>query len=142
MFDKRKNELKEQNVCWEQLLSNFRIAFSQLLSAFELNQVRPLSDLEQLGLFHEFEVTYDLAVGLLKSYLEYQGYCNFSSSSDVIRQAFSVNLISAGKHWMKMVENRESFTYDKVYDSVGKITKMYIKLFHGLLTRMTKLSEG
>ncbi|HEY9766122.1 MAG TPA: nucleotidyltransferase substrate binding protein [Chroococcales cyanobacterium] len=127
-------------------MANFRQAFSQLASACELSQERPLSDLEKQGLIQAFEFTHELAWCVMKDYFEYQGNSSITGSRDATRQAFSVGLISDGEGWMEMIKSRNqtSHTYNRgtANEIAEKITSQYCRLFRAFLEKMTSLAKA
>ena len=51
----------DQDIRWQQRLSNYTLALQRLTDAVELNQQRNLTPLEQQGLIQAFEFTHELA---------------------------------------------------------------------------------
>ncbi len=105
----------DQDVRWQQRLSNLKRAMLSLDEAVALNESRGLSKLERQGLIQGFEFTHELAWNCLKDYLKYQGEQNINGSRDATRKAFSIGLIEAGEVWMDMIRSRNlsSHTYNE-----------------------------
>lgn len=67
------------------------------------------------GVLHRFEFTFELAWKTMKDYLEYQGVLSGTGSPrEVIKEAFSHNLIEDGEAWIKMMLARNSLSH--LYD--------------------------
>ena len=62
---------------WKQRFQNFELALPLLREAVALSHQRPLSNLEQQGLFQAFEFTHELAWNVMKDFLAYQGSPDF-----------------------------------------------------------------
>jgi len=86
------------------------------------------SPLEASGLVKVFEFTFELAWKTLKDYLEMSGV-DTETPREVIKQAFSSQIIEDGHTWMLMLEKRNelSHTYDEVEakKSVKTIKQQY-----------------
>lgn len=83
----------EKDIRWIQRLANYETALSQLLSAVELAQTRPLTELEKQGLIQAFEFTHELAWNVMRDYFLYQGNTSITGSRDAIRESFSRGLV-------------------------------------------------
>ncbi|WP_444816315.1 nucleotidyltransferase substrate binding protein [Stutzerimonas frequens] len=103
------------DVRWQQRLSNFRRALTQLDEAIQLMQQRELSRLEKQGVIQAFEYSYELGWNSLKDFLVWQGIEGIVGSRDTIREGFSKGLIEDGHGWMQMLtdRNRTSHTYNE-----------------------------
>jgi len=114
-----------KDIRWKQRFQNFKKALSNLTSAFELAQVRELSDLEMQGMIQGFEFTFELAWNVMKDYLEEQGITGIIGSKNAIRQAFNIGLIKDGDLWMDMINDRNLASHlyeeemaDDLYDAI------------------------
>ena len=103
------------DVRWQQRFDNFRRALQQLALAIQLQEQRPLSDLEKQGLIQAFEFTHELAWNVLKDYLEMEGIQGLVGSRSTAREAFKRGLVRDGEVWMDMIEKRNlsSHTYNQ-----------------------------
>jgi nucleotidyltransferase substrate binding protein (TIGR01987 family) len=131
----------DQDIRWKQRFSNYNKAVSQLQKFIDKGE---LNELEEQGLVHAFEYTYELAWNVMKDYFTYtQAEQNIFGSRDAIRLAYNRGLISDGKVWMDMIESRikSSHTYDEkvVKEITGKITAQYFSLFISLQKKMEGL---
>ena len=99
----------------KQRFQNFDRAFLLLRSALEERGLEQMSDLEKEGLIQRFEYSYELAWKTMKDYLEEHGTnINLVTPRNVIKEAFSVNIITDGKVWVNLLlyRNLLSHTYD------------------------------
>lgn len=105
------DELK--NIRWKQRFENFNKAYT-LLGKY--SSKKNLSELEQAGIIQFFEMTFELALKVLKDYLEADGYM-VKSPRETIKQAFQNELINDGHIWMEAlsVRNLTTHTYDEIY---------------------------
>lgn len=130
---------------WQQRLSNYQKALTQLADAIQLANSRPLTELEKQGLIQAFEFTHELAWNVMKDYFLFQGNPDITGSRDAIREAFNKGLIQDGEHWMEMIKsrNQSSHTYNQnvANDIILKITRNYGKLFEAFLQKMNQLQH-
>ena len=103
------------DIRWKQRLQNYTKALKTLTEAVNLNQQRPLSQLEKQGLIQGFEFTHELGWKMLKDYLENKGISGLIGSKDATRMAFQNGLITDGQAWMDMIKSRNltSHTYNQ-----------------------------
>lgn len=131
------------DIRWQQRLSNYLRALSQLQEAVQLRAQRPLSRLEQQGLIKAFEFTQELGWNLMKDYFEYQGNPNITGSRDAIREAFKRGLIHDGDGWMATIRSRNlsAHTYDEARANhlTQIIAERYLALFQAFAERMQAL---
>ncbi len=135
-----------QNIRWTQRLSNFTKALTQLESAVNLANQRPLSELEKQGMIQYFKYTHELSVNVLSDYLKDQGTQQLYGPKNTIRAAFAVGLIQNGEMWMEMIRDRNhsSHTYDLEIANaiVGRIINSYIHAFKELQKTCNDLGHG
>ncbi|MEI8210245.1 MAG: nucleotidyltransferase substrate binding protein [Methylococcales bacterium] len=135
-----------EDIRWKQRFFNYKRALLQLNNAVELNQQRPLSNLEKQGLIQSFEYCHELAWNVLKDFFEYQGKTSMMGSRDATREAFNRDLLSNGEAWMQMItsRNQTSHTYDEaIADAIAKkIITIYQPLFVELQHKMQMLYDA
>ena len=135
-----------EDIRWKQRFFNYKRALLQLNNAVELNQQRPLSNLEKQGLIQSFEYCHELAWNVLKDFFEYQGKTSMMVSRDATREAFNRDLLSNGEAWMQMItsRNQTSHTYDEaIADAIAKkIITIYQPLFVELQHKMQMLYDA
>ena len=134
--------MSDPDIRWRQRFANYQKALQQLQSAVDLSNQRSLSPLEKQGVIQAFEFTHELAWNLLKDFLQDQGDPNIKGSKDATREAFKVELIQDGEHWMAMIQSRNvsSHTYDErtAEQLVNAIIHDYYPLFVALKMEMEK----
>jgi len=96
-----------KDIRWKQRFENFSKAFQRLDEAAAMNS---LSQLEKEGMIQRFEYTFELAWKTLKDYLESRGIIE-KFPRDIIKTAFSNELIEAGNCWMKMLDSRNKLSH-------------------------------
>jgi nucleotidyltransferase substrate binding protein (TIGR01987 family) len=137
----------EQDIRWEQRLSNFNKALHKLTQAVEYikddsDHDEPLeySDMDGVldeiikeGLIQRFEYTHELAWNVMRDYAKFQGITNVGGSRDATREAFQLQLISDGNVWMEMIgsRNQTSHTYNEktANDIYSRILNDYYPAF-------------
>lgn len=138
--------MSNDDIRWQQRLTNYRRALAQLQKAVDLSQTRELSELEQQGLIQAFEYTHELAWKVMKDYFVYQGNTSITGSRDAVREAFAVQLIADGQGWMDMIKsrNQSSHTYNsETAEAVVKdIVERYAALFESFAKHMETLARG
>lgn len=134
------------DIRWLQRLQSFRNALARLTEAVELQQQRPLSNLEKQGFVKAFEFTHEQAWNLIKDYFTYQGNTQITGSRDATREAFKNNLIIDGDVWMEMIQTRNKAVHvydeDIMNDVIEKTSDHYYPLFVTFQSVMQKLSEN
>ena len=133
-----------KDIRWKQRFQNFDRAFLLLRSALEERGLEQMSDLEKEGLIQRFEYSYELAWKTMKDYLEEQGtIINPVTPRNVIKEAFSAQIIADGQVWVDMMLHRNllAHTYDfskfkEVLDAVvGRYLDAQEQLHEWFLTR-------
>ncbi len=134
--------MSNQDIRWQQRLSNFQHALEELTEAVELYRKRPLSKLEKQGLVKAFEFTHELAWNVMKDYFEYQGKVSIMGSRDATREAFSVGMVSDGENWMDMIRSRNKSSHTYNQETADEIVEDTVNIFHGLFLQLeNKLKE-
>ena len=114
----------------------FKQRFNHYLKALDLFQEAVLSNatdrLSQEGLVQRFEYTFELAWKCLQDILVDSGYVQALGPKAVLEQAFQTGLISHGKTWMLMLQDRNSTTH--MYDE-----KVFLKVYHNAVTEFLPL---
>ncbi len=138
--------MSEQDIRWEQRLSNFNKALSQLEEAVALAKERELSNLEEQGLIQAFEYTHELSWNVMKDFFAFQGNTDIKGSRDAIREAFNTGLIEDGETWMETIRSRQStvHTYNEetAEEIAQKIIEEYTPVFQAFRSKMESLRSG
>lgn len=133
------------DIRWIQRFHNYIRALHTLRQAVRLNELRPLSELEQQGLIQGFEFTHELAWNVMKDYLEEQGFVGVIGSKNATRQAFKNSLIEDGEVWMEMINARNisSHTYDTAVAEkiVNQILHQFFSAFEKMEIRFLSLKD-
>ncbi len=109
--------------------------------AIELQDDKPLSDLEKEGIIQRFEYTWELAWKTLKDYLEHEGVVfDKITPKAVIIKAIEAKVISNHEQWMKALDDRNKMSH--VYNHsdfekvIENITRHYLALFDTLYEKL------
>ena len=133
-----------KDIRWIQRFQNFDRAFLLLRSALEERCLEQMSELEKEGLIQRFEYSYELAWKTMKDYLEEQGtIINPVTPRNVIKEAFSAQIIADGQVWVDMMLHRNllAHTYDfsKFKEVLDAVVERYLdaqeQLHEWFLTR-------
>jgi nucleotidyltransferase substrate binding protein (TIGR01987 family) len=97
----------------QQRFDNFKKSY-QLLEKY--SSLELTSEIEKAGLIQFFEITFDLALKVLKDYLEAQGYI-VKSPRESIKQAYQMEVIDDGHVWIEALSSRNltTHTYDEQF---------------------------
>jgi nucleotidyltransferase substrate binding protein (TIGR01987 family) len=125
-----------EDIRWKQRFHNYLKALQTLAEAVELDQQRPLTKLEQLGLIQGFEFTHELAWNVLKDYLDAQGFVGLIGSTNATRQAFKDVLIEDGEAWMDMIKARSLISHTYNADIAASIAADILSRFYPAFTAM------
>jgi len=135
-----------QDIRWEQRLSIFNIALSQLEKGVSLAGERELTDLEEQGLIQLFEYTHELSWNVMKDYFAYQGNTDIKGSRDAIREAFNKGLIENGETWMETIRSRQrtvhTYNEETASEIARKIIEDYTPIFQAFRNKMESLRSG
>ena len=133
--------MEEQDIRWIQRFNNYKKAISKLGEAVQLDAERPLGELEKQGIIQTFEYTHELAWKVMQDFFIYQGNTKIIGPKDATRQAFSVDLITDGEHWMEMIKNRNisSHTYNEEISE--EIYKNIVESFYPLFVAFQETME-
>ena len=133
-----------KDIRWIQRFQNFDRAFLLLRSALEEGGLEQMSELEKEGLIQRFEYSYELAWKTMNDYLEEQGtIINPVTPRNVIKEAFSAQIIADGQVWVDMMLHRNllAHTYDfsKFKEVLDAVVERYLdaqeQLHEWFLTR-------
>jgi len=88
-----------------------------------------------------FEVTHELALKVLDSYLKKEGKGPFTGSRDLTVEAFHADLIDDGKSWLDMIIDRIQYNPIYAIDTQGKYLENIQKKYLRLLDRFENTME-
>ena len=97
----------ERDIRWKQRFQNFERAFIFLSKSCKLEVY---DELQGAGLVQSFEFTFELAWKTLKDYLQDQGL-EVQFPREVIKQAFTAQLLEDGTLWIEMLDKRDELTH-------------------------------
>lgn len=124
---------KHEDIRWHQRLQNLRRAFNEMDEAVSLSNERGLSILEEQGLIHVFEYTYELAWNTIKDFYRHQGETDIQGSRDAIRIAFERGLLSEAECWFEMVKSRTLTFHTYNRETARLIAEQILAVYHPLL---------
>ena len=128
--------MENKDIRWIQRFNNYKKALARLTSAIELNEERPLSELEQQGLIQGFEFTFDMGWKTLRDYVVEEGYEGEREKPiPVIIEAATKGIINE-KSWRLMYQsrNKTSHAYDE--ETANEVAENIIQLYHNLFIRL------
>ena len=96
-----------KDIRWKQRFQNFEHAFIFLSKSCKLEVY---DELQGAGLVQSFEFTFELAWKTLKDYLQNQGL-EVPFPREVIKQAFTAELIKDGTLWIEILDKRNELTH-------------------------------
>ena len=117
------------DIRWKQRFDNLQSTYQRLQHAVQANVATPNNDLIQMALIKAFEMTFELSWKTIKDYLKYNGI-DVKLPREVIKQAFTNDIITDGQLWIDMLEDRNlmAHTYDEVraLKAVNHICQRYM----------------
>ena len=127
----------------QERIESFNRAFEILSEAVNAYKNNSMNILTHMALIQSFEVCFELAWKVLKDYLDENGVKVYLPK-EVIKEAFSFEVISNGQLWIDMLNARNSTSHEYNLDKVNSILmnisgeyfqellqfKDYIKEFH------------
>jgi nucleotidyltransferase substrate binding protein (TIGR01987 family) len=101
---------------WQLRLDNLKSAEKLLSEAIELLREGSLNELSQAGLIQRFEFTWELAWKTLRDFMFASGQeIDVPTPINVIRTAFTLNLISQADDWVDAMRLRNALSHE--YDA-------------------------
>jgi nucleotidyltransferase substrate binding protein (TIGR01987 family) len=130
-----------QDVRWKQRFQNFERAFNFFSKSCKLENY---DELRGAGLVQSFKFTFELAWKTLKDYLQEQGL-EVQFPREVIKQAFTAQLIQDGALWIEMLDNRKELTHtynqEQAKKAVQTIRNKYLHPVEQVYEAMRKRSS-
>lgn len=105
--------VQDKDIRSKQRFGNFEKAFKLYQDGIKPN----MSKLEEEGLIHRFEYTFELAWKCLQDLLQERGYTEIRGPRPVIEQSFQDGIITDGLVWMDMLKARNETTH--LYDEAA-----------------------
>lgn len=115
-------------------IENFNRAyliFSEAVNAYNKDKSMVLS---HLALVQAYEVCYELAWKVLKDYLFLNGI-SAQLPREVIKEAFSANVIKDGQVWIDMLQDRNSTSHEYNMDKVNLIIERIATVYNNELAK-------
>ena len=109
-----------KDIRWKQRFQNFDRAFIFLSKSCQLEVY---DELQGAGLVQSFEFTFELAWKTLKDYMQDQGL-EVQFPREVIKQAFTAQLIEDGKLWIEMLDKRNELTHTYNQEQAEKAVRI------------------
>ena len=98
----------DKSIRWHQRFTNLENAFLFLKQGLSLSTLDPF---QEAGIIQSFEFTFELSWKTLKDFLESMG-TNTTFARDVIKEAFSAQIIKDGSLWLEMLEKRNILSHN------------------------------
>ncbi|MEQ1495187.1 MAG: HI0074 family nucleotidyltransferase substrate-binding subunit [Novosphingobium sp.] len=131
---------------WQLRLDNLRSAEKLLSEGIELLRAGGLNELSQAGLIQRFEFTWELAWKTLRDFMFASGQeIDVPSPINVIRTAFTLNLISQADEWVEAMRLRNALSHEydaaRAATALGVIADKYAPLIAELVERLSNEAE-
>ena len=135
--------MENSDVRWQQRFASYKKALAQLTKFIEKGE---LNELEEQGLIHSFQITFELAWHMISDFLVHQGNKDIHSSRDAIREAFNIGLIDDGDGWMNIYVdmNKTSHTYNEgpAKEIAHNVLVHHFPVFISLRQKMESIIDG
>lgn len=100
--------MDNQDVRWEQRFQNYTKSMRHLEDALQI----PDPDIVQkAGIIQFFEMSFELALNMVKDYLEDQGFQDILSPRGALKKAFETGIIENGHDW-KTINKATNFRHE------------------------------
>jgi nucleotidyltransferase substrate binding protein (TIGR01987 family) len=103
-----------QDIRWKQRFQNLEKAYSNFLLALSALNENQDSIINKMAIIQAYEMVFELSWKTVKDFLDIQGIkVNFPR--EVIKEAFSYEIIDNGELWIKMLDDRNltAHAYDE-----------------------------
>ena len=129
------------DIRWQQRLQNFEKAHLNLIEMLALLKEDESSKAYKLASIQAYEMDMELAWKTLKDYLNYLAY-NVQAPREVIKQAFSAEIIEDGDIWLRMLDDRNltSHVYDEV--KAQEIVDSIVETYFSKLDTLYRFLKG
>jgi len=131
---------------WRQRFENFEKSFQVFQRRIEALEKNPEDEGYQMALVQSFEITLELSWKTLRDFLENGGIKWNNIPKNVIRHAFSAEIISSPEEWMNAIDirNKTSHTYkeDILEEVIDFIKKSFCPLVRDLYEDLKKEIES
>ena len=121
-------------------IENFNKAFKLFVLTCSTFRQDETSDVNKLALMQSFEIIIELGWKVLKDYLETKGI-RALTPNDVIKEAFSAEIISDGQIWLSMNKDRNTSSHEYNMNKVDEILVKISTIYYEELTRFSKQIE-
>lgn len=121
----------------QERIENFNKAF-ELFSRMRNGYINNINDeRDQLAMTQSFEIVVELGWKVLKDILFEKGI-EALAPRDVIKEAFSINLLENAQIWLDMLKDRNASSHEYNQEKVNKILNAIASLYFEELTRFKK----
>ena len=118
-------------------IENFNNAFLLYKEAKDAYDLDNFNNIYKLALTQSFEIVFELAWKVLKDYLFTKGIEVFAPR-DVIKEAFSIDVLPTAQIWIDMLNDRNSSTNEYNQDKVDMIIDRISKVYFNELSRFSE----
>jgi len=131
--------MDNMDIRWLQRFQNFEKSLTYLNEAM---QIKSPDIIQQAGIIHFFEMTFELAWKVIKDYLEEQGFNNIKSPRSALKKAFEIELINDGQNWLELSSDRNltTPTYDE--EKAMEIVQLIREKYYPLLEQLYQTFKG
>ncbi len=134
-----------QEIRWHQRFKNLITAFQNLEDTINCINQEGINKIYTMALIQAFEIVFELSWKTLKDYLEFNGII-VNTPREVIKEAFSKNIIQDGQIWIEIMEarNKTCHTYQEKFakELCNDILNVYTTEIKNLLVFLTGKING
>lgn len=99
------------------------------------------NDINKLALIQGFEIVVELGWKVLKDYLAQKGI-RALTPNDVIKEAFSAEILSDGQIWVNMVKDRNTSSHEYNTNKMDEILTKISTIYYNELKSFSKIMEN
>ncbi len=121
-------------------IENYNRAFNLFKLACCAYKQDENSDINKLALTQGFEIVVELGWKVLKDYLAQKGI-RALTPNDVIKEAFSAEIIADGQLWVNMVKDRNTSSHEYNTEKMDEVLAKVSTIYYNELCAFSKLTE-
>lgn len=127
--------MDNKDIRWIQRFNNYKKVLAKLSVAVDMDY-ELMSEIEQAGLIHFFEMTYELAWKTLQDFLREKGHADIKGPSQTITKALEEGIIKEEEGWWQLKESRELTTHTYDEETANEIAQNTMEKYYDLLVQL------
>ena len=122
-------------------IENFKKAFDILKRSIEAYNNDKKNDVIHMALIQSYEVCFELSWKVLKDYLLTKEI-DVKFPKDVIKEAFSFDVIENGQMWIDMLKDRNVSSHEYNMDKIDEVLERISTIYFDELIKFSKWADS